>query len=119
MDGTNKIAARDIPGLNLQNVSLVTLSACETGLAGEKPGGDLANMALFFAEAGAPSVAVTLWSVDDQATRDLMVLFYQGLLDQKMNKSQALQEAQNMLAAKPETRHPFFWAPFILIGDWR
>ena len=120
MDGTNKLLAQEIPGLNLSDVSLVTLSACETGLAEEKPGGELMNMATFFAEAGATSIAVTLWSVDDEATRDLMVRFYTGLLEQKtLDKSRALQEAQKMLAAKPETRHPFFWAPFILIGDWR
>jgi CHAT domain-containing protein/Flp pilus assembly protein TadD len=120
MDGTNKLLAQEIPGLNLSDVSLVTLSACETGLAEEKPGGELMNMATFFAEAGAPSIVVTLWSVDDEATRELMVRFYTGLLEQKtLDKSQALQEAQKMLATKPETRHPFFWAPFILIGDWR
>ena len=120
MDGTNKLVAQEIPGLNLSDVSLVTLSACETGLAEEKPGGELMNMATFFAEAGAPSIAVTLWSVDDKATSDLMVRFYTALLQQKtLDKSRALQEAQKMLAANPETRHPFFWAPFILIGDWR
>ena len=120
MDGTNKLRAQEIPGLDLSNVSLVTLSACETGLAEEKPGGELMNMATFFAEAGAPSIAVTLWSVDDDAKRELMVHFYTALLEQKTSdKSQALQKAQKMLAAHPETRHPFFWAPFILIGDWR
>ncbi len=120
LDGTNKLRALEIPSLDLSGVSLVTLSACETGLADEKPGGELMNMATFFAAAGAPSIAVTLWSVDDDATRELMVNFYTALLAQKTSdKSRALQEAQKLLVAKPETRHPFFWAPFILIGDWR
>jgi len=120
LDGTNKLRALEIPSLDLRGVSLVTLSACETGLADEKPGGELMNMATFFAAAGAPSIAVTLWSVDDDATRELMVNFYTALLAQKTSdKSRALQEAQKLLLARPETRHPFFWAPFILIGDWR
>ncbi len=76
-------------------------------------------MATFFSQAGAPSIAVTLWAVGDQATRDLIVRFYSSLLAQKtLDKSQALQEAQKALLAKPEMRHPFFWAAFVLIGDW-
>ncbi|MBI2088062.1 MAG: CHAT domain-containing protein [Deltaproteobacteria bacterium] len=75
-----------------------------------------------FINAGAkvPSTVVSLWEVDDLATRDLMVRFYEVLLKQKpVHKARALQEAQRSLASKPETRHPFFWSAFILIGDWR
>ena len=120
LDGTKKLLAREISRLDLRSVSLVTLSACETGLAEEKPGGELMNMAAYFGAAGAHAIAVTLWSVDDQATQELMVHFYGAMLKQKnLDKATALQEAQKELASKPETRHPYFWAPFMLIGDWR
>jgi CHAT domain-containing protein len=120
LDGTKKLLAREISRLDLRGVNLVTLSACETGLAEEKPGGELMNMAAYFGAAGAHAIVVTLWSVDDQATQELMVRFYGAMLKQKnLDKAKALQEAQKELASKPETRHPYFWAPFILIGDWR
>jgi CHAT domain-containing protein len=120
LDGTKKLLAREVSRLDLRNVNLVTLSACETGLAEEKPGGELMNMAAYFGAAGAHAIAVTLWSVDDQATQELMLHFYGAMLKQKnLDKATALQEAQKELASKPETRHPYFWAPFMLIGDWR
>ena len=60
----------------------------------------------------------SLWSVSDDATRDLMVNFYQQMLAGK-SKAEALQQAQLALMARPETAHPFFWSAFELIGDWR
>jgi CHAT domain-containing protein len=120
LDGTNKLEAREIPKLDLRGVSLVTLSACVTGVADDNPGAELMSLATFFSQAGAPSTVVSLWWVDDLATRDLMKNFYDVLVKQKtLDKAQALQEAMRSLVSKPETRHPFFWAPFILIGDWR
>jgi len=123
LDGTNKLVVREIPrlvDLRDHEVNLVTLSACETALGPESPKATLMSLATVFNWAGAPSVVVSLWSVDDLATRDLMIGFYGGLVKQAtLDKARALQQAQRTLASKPETRHPFFWAPFILIGDWR
>lgn len=120
LDGTNKLVVREIPKLDLRGVSLVTLSACETALAEEQPGRELMSLATFFSQAGASSIMASLWAVDDLATRDLMVGFYEAIVTKEMlDKAKALQQAQVALATKPETRHPFFWAPFILIGDWR
>jgi CHAT domain-containing protein len=104
--------------------NLVTLSACETGLArgtkGDFPqGDDLVGLSRAFIYAGAPSVVATLWKVSDESTVEMMRSFYGNL--QTMPKAEALQKAQLALA-KSRTMtasHPYFWAPFILVGDWK
>ena len=63
-------------------------------------------------------MVASLWNVEDQSTRDLMVEFYKALKEGK-SKSQALAQAQRRLLAQEKYRHPFYWAPFVLIGDWR
>jgi len=102
-------------GLNLSS-NLVTLSACSTGL-GEISGGDeLIGLSRAFIYAGTPSVCVSLWDVADISTSELMEKFYYYLSCGKC-KSEALRLAQTDIRKKYP--HPFFWAPFILIGDWR
>jgi CHAT domain-containing protein len=73
-----------------------------------------------FMYAGAPLVGVTLWSVDDKPTADLMVDFYKNLLAGNGGKPAAALRAarQNMIADRKYSA-PFYWAPFVLIGDWR
>ena len=68
-----------------------------------------------FMYAGTPSVVASLWRVDDEATGDLMKAFYQGLADH--DKAEALREAQT--GAIRDDRHPYYWAAFEVIGDWR
>jgi CHAT domain-containing protein/Flp pilus assembly protein TadD len=121
LDGKNRLAARELPRLlEGRELSLVTLSACETGRGEDKPGTDVMSLADFVNGASVPSVVVTLWEVADEATKVLMVRFYETLLQQPtLDKAAALRTAQLSLATRPEMRHPFFWAPFILIGDWR
>jgi CHAT domain-containing protein len=121
LDGKNRLAARELPRLlEGRDLSLVTLSACETGRGEDKPGTDVMSLADFVNGARVPSVVVTLWEVADEATKVLMVRFYETLLNQPaLDKAAALRAAQLSLLARPEMRHPFFWAPFILIGDWR
>jgi CHAT domain-containing protein/tetratricopeptide (TPR) repeat protein len=104
--------------------NLVTLSACETGLArgtkGDFPqGDDLVGLTRAFMYAGAPSVVASLWKVSDDSTVDLMRSFYANL--QTMPKAEALQQAQIALAKSGDmaSSHPYFWAPFILVGDWK
>ncbi len=94
---------------------LVTLSACQTGIGKNPTGGEVMSLTRAFAAAGTPSILSTLWPVEDEATRGLMVHFY-GLLN-KNDKASALRSAQLALLSDPRTAHPFFWAPFILIGD--
>ena len=79
-------------------------------------GWDLFTLADAFGFARAPSLVASLWKVDDAATRDLMVEFYRGLKGGS-SRGAALQQAQlKEMAARP---HPFYWASFELIGDWR
>lgn len=123
MGGGHKLAVADIVGYRLDgpnsDLNLATLSACETALGGPNhDGSDLRGLANAFSLAGCRSVVASLWSVEDESTRNLMVEFYKNLKEGK-SKSQALQLAQCRQLAQEKYNHPFFWAPFILIGDWR
>jgi CHAT domain-containing protein/tetratricopeptide (TPR) repeat protein len=102
------------------NGSLVMLSACETGLGKEKRGEGIIGLTRAFMYAGAPTVGVSLWSVADQSTADLMTNFYRRLLATPgVSPSTAMRAAQmDMIAGKRYTA-PFYWAPFVLVGDWQ
>lgn len=111
------LPAHEIYGLDLP-AELVVLSACETALGRDVPGeGLVSGLPRAFLYAGSARVLVSLWKVDDESTRDLMVLFYRGLLDRKLPPGRALAEAQRAL--RREGRPPRDWAGFILLGDWR
>ena len=110
------LTAREIFDLRL-NSELVTLSACETGLNESKPGDELIGLTRSLIYAGAASVIVSLWSVYDPSTRELMVEFYRQLKSGK-DKATALQQAQIKIMQEDEYSHPYYWAPFILVGDW-
>jgi CHAT domain-containing protein len=99
---------------------LVMLSACETGLGKEKRGEGVIGLTRAFMYAGAPAVGVSLWSVADKSTADLMADFYKNLLTGAgQQPAAALRTARlNMIAGKKYSA-PFFWAPFVLVGDWR
>jgi len=94
---------------------LVVLSACETGVSAIAPGDELIGLARGFFSAGAPSLLVSLWTVDDAATEMFMVAFYTRLRS-GVTPATALREAQcALLHLYP---HPFFWSPFVLLGRW-
>lgn len=98
---------------------LVTLSACETGLSERSRGDELIGLTRAFMYAGSPSIVTSLWSVDAEATQEFMVQFYRQLIDGSTDKATALQEAQRRMMEKQHWSHPYFWAPFILVGDWQ
>jgi CHAT domain-containing protein len=98
------------------NADLVVLSACETGLGKEVKGEGLIGLTRAFLYAGTPSVAVSLWSVADRSTARLMVNFYEGL-DRVKDKAEALRQAKLELMQSPRYAHPYYWAPFILVGE--
>jgi CHAT domain-containing protein len=109
-----RFTAQDAYGLKL-NCGLVTLSACETGMNAVAPGDELMGFARGFFSAGSPTVLMSLWTIDDEATTELMVSFYAELARTKSPAS-ALRHAQiKLLKEKP---HPFFWSPFVLVGRW-
>ncbi len=104
--------------LGLKNVSLITLSACRTAITEESNGAEIAGIAYLFERAGAKSVIASLWSVNDDSTRQLMVKFYENL-KQGMSKGEALRQAKLSLINNQVYSHPYYWSPFILIGDAR
>ena len=99
--------------------SLVMLSACETGLGKEKRGEGVIGLTRAFMYAGAPTVGVSLWSVADKSTAELMTNFYKNLLASHSPASSALREAQLAMISGNKYSAPFYWAPFVLVGEWR
>ncbi len=96
--------------------SLVTLSACQTGRHLVSQGEELLGLMRGFLAAGAATLVLTHWSVADHATANLMEQFYRAL-QAGQTKAAALRLAQQWLAAQPGFAHPYYWAPFYLVGD--
>ena len=104
--------------MDLKSANLVTLSACETALSKIQGGDDLVGLSRGFIYAGTPSILATLWKVDDASTSKLMEIFYRNWKS-GMSKAEALRSAQESVKEMKGYEHPFYWAPFIMIGDWR
>jgi CHAT domain-containing protein len=112
------LSALEATGLDLRGTELVVLSACETGIGEIKVGDGVFGLRRALVLAGAESQVTSLWQVDDKATRDLMVDFYTRLKNGE-GKGEALRNAQLNMMRSPERAHPYFWASFIEIGDWK
>ena len=112
------LGMRDLYDLRL-SAELVVLSGCRTALGREVRGEGLVGLTRGFLYAGVPRVVASLWQVDDRATAELMTVFYRGLLSQGLAPDEALRQAQLALRSQPRTRDPYYWAPFVLQGDWR
>jgi CHAT domain-containing protein/predicted negative regulator of RcsB-dependent stress response len=109
----------DIYNLKLP-ADLIVLSACNTGLGKDIKGEGLVGLTRGFMYAGAKRVVASLWKVDDEATAELMKLFYQHMLKEKMTASSALRTAQGEIRqARVQWRAPYYWAGFVLQGDWK
>ena len=142
------LTAEEIVGLNLRGTELVVLSACETGLGKLAGGEGVMGLSRAFHLAGARSVVASLWTVNDNATKALMVEFYRNLWERKLPKVEALRQAQLTMLRKYDPTEgklrgawtinatkakldpdspalhttslpPFYWAAFVLSGDWR
>jgi CHAT domain-containing protein len=117
-------------------VDLAVLSACETGLGPVAGGEGVLGLQRAFQVSGARTVVASLWKVSDEATRRLMERFYQNLWDKRMGRLEALRQAQLAMlregpprgmvivkkddqAEKPPKLPPYYWAAFVLSGDWR
>lgn len=99
---------------------LVVLSACQTALGKDIRGEGLVGLARGFMYAGAARVLASLWKVDDRASAELMKYFYEGLFGQaRLRPSAALRAAQLRMLEQPRWRSPYFWAAFILQGEWK
>jgi len=114
-DNDGLLHVREIFDLDL-NASLVTLSACNTGIGEVAASGfEFMGMPRAFLFAGTPSVLGSLWRVDDKATSELMEIFYKNL--RTMGRAEALQQAQ--LTMMKEYDNPYYWGAFVLYGDYR
>ena len=98
---------------------LVTLSACRTATGSALPGEGLISLTRGFQYAGARSVLATLWDVEDRSTTQWMAEFYKALLLRKQSMSASVRAAVDAIRAKPEWSHPYYWAGFVLQGEWR
>jgi CHAT domain-containing protein len=117
--GQERLTEGEVLSLPFNKVDLVTLSACETAFGDKDPdGGEVTTLAEAFSSAGATSVLASLWSVDDVSTKEFMIQFYTQLAAGQ-SKAASLQSAQITLMKNPKFSHPLYWAPFVLMGDWR
>jgi tetratricopeptide (TPR) repeat protein len=113
------VRLRDIFTLRL-NADLVVLSACQTALGKDVRGEGVLGLARGFMHAGVPRVVATTWKVDDAAAAELMKRFYGGMFGaKKLTPAAALREAQLALRRQPRFSAPYYWAPFVLQGEWR
>ncbi|MEO6052189.1 MAG: CHAT domain-containing tetratricopeptide repeat protein [Pyrinomonadaceae bacterium] len=109
---------QDIYNLKL-NADLVVLSACNTALGKEVRGEGLIGLTRGFMYAGAPRVIASLWKVDDAATAEMMTIFYRKMLVENLRPAAALRAAQTEMMKQPRWRSPYYWAPFVLQGEWK
>lgn len=129
------LTALEVAGLDLRQVSLATLSACETGLGRVAGGEGVLGLQRAFQVAGARTVVASLWAVDDEQTRKLMVRFYENLWERRLGRLESLRQAQLWMLREgprrdvrirsptatkdPKASPPCYWAAFVLSGDWR
>lgn len=110
------LTMREVFDLKL-NADLVVLSACKSGLGQRIRGEGVTGLSRSFFGAGASSVLVSLWNVYDRSTSDFMSSFYDQMEASKLNKAAALKAARRKMIANKKYSHPYYWSPFILIGE--
>lgn len=113
--GNGLLLGADVLGLDLAGTELVVLSACETGLGDIRNSEGVYGLCRAFLLAGARTLVMSLWQVADLTTSKLMTAYYAALREQ--DKAEALCSAKKLIRANATTRHPYFWAAFVSIGD--
>jgi CHAT domain-containing protein/TPR repeat protein len=109
---------QDIYNLKL-SADLVVLSACNTALGKDVKGEGLIGLTRGFMYAGAPRVVASLWKVDDAATAEFMSIFYRKMLGENLRPAAALRAAQTEMMKQTRWKSPYYWAPFIIQGEWK
>lgn len=112
------LTAYEASALDLSGTELVVLSACETGVGSRVAREGVRGLRRALVLAGAETQVMSLWQVDDEATRDLMTKFYQNMFQKGLGRGDGMRAAQLSLLAQPGRQHPFYWASFIVSGDW-
>jgi len=117
------LTAEEIAGLNLRGTEWAVLSACDTGLGEIKAGEGVFGLRRAFQIAGARTVIMSLWSVEDESAREWMRALYEERLVRRLDTAAAVREAGLTVLrarrAKGLSTHPFYWAAFVAAGDWR
>jgi CHAT domain-containing protein len=117
------LTAEEIAGLNLQGTEWAVLSACDTGLGEIRAGEGVFGLRRAFQVAGARTVIMTLWSVEDRSAMQWMRALYDGRLRRGLTTADAVRDASltvlRQRRARGESEHPFHWAGFVASGDWR
>jgi hypothetical protein len=114
------LTAREILELGLRAPEFLALSACQTGMAGSLGGDEMAGLSQALLYAGARSLLVSLWTVNDLATAHLMTGFYHRWRKEGQGKATALRDAMDATRqARPGWAHTYYWGAFTLMGDWR
>jgi CHAT domain-containing protein/tetratricopeptide (TPR) repeat protein len=111
------LRAHEVYNLKL-GADLVVLSACQTALGKEVKGEGLVGLTRGFMYAGAPRVVASLWRVPSKATAELMTRFYQGMFVRKLRPAAALRAAQIEMWREKRWNEPFYWAAFVIQGEW-
>ena len=117
------LTAEEVASLDLEGVEWAVLSACGTGLGQIRTGEGVFGLRRAFQIAGARTVIMSLWSVEDEATRGWMHALYEGRLKRRLNTANAMREASLSVLrdrrAAGQPTAPFYWAAFVAAGDWR
>jgi CHAT domain-containing protein len=110
-----------IQNYRFDNVDLLTLSACDTGLGGgrDEQGKEIEGFGVIAQQQGAKAVLATLWPVADESTATLMAELYRRRQSDSLTKIEALRQSQLVMAQRNKYAHPYYWAPFILMGNWK
>jgi CHAT domain-containing protein len=114
--GDGVLTALEAGDLDLTGTRLVVLSACETAVGELRAGDGVQGLRRTLAIAGAETIVTSLWKVDDAATRDLVVRAY-GALRAGVGRTEAFRQAQLQALAAPATKHPHYWAAFVVAGQ--
>jgi CHAT domain-containing protein/Tfp pilus assembly protein PilF len=116
-DDDGVLTALEVSGLDLWGTKLVVLSACDTGVGEVKNGDGVYGLRRALVLAGSESQVMSLWSVNDEATRDLMIDYYTRL-QAGGGRAEALRQVQLKMLASKNRQHPYYWASFIQSGEW-
>jgi len=115
------VTAEKILGLRLRGTDMVVLSACDTGLGEVKEGEGVYGLRRAFSQTGTRSLVMSMWSVPDEETKELMVEFYKNIQSAKMNRCQALRKAalkeMKIVKERYGTTNPLFWGAFVFMGE--
>jgi CHAT domain-containing protein len=117
------LTAEEIAALDLGSVEWAVLSACDTGVGEMQAGEGVFGLRRAFAIAGAGTVIMSLWSIEDASARAWMQALYESRLLERRDTAESVQQASlrilRVRRSKAESTHPFYWGGFVAAGDWR